>query len=153
MDLRRTQADEDREILDALIDEFMPSLREGIDGAREILMRRSADYRTQFAASARKAIDLAAKTLLGGSVNLTRGKPLEQPSKHQRQGANSDRHISHFVFADTDLPTGYGEHVTGLGDVGVVDPLPSCELGRAASEMPERAFAKPRRWSRPTSLW
>ena len=63
VDLRRTQADEDRELLDALVDEFMPSLREGIDGARGILMRRSADYRTQFAASARKAIDLVAKTL------------------------------------------------------------------------------------------
>ena len=63
VDLRRTQADEDRILLDALIDEFMPSLREGIDGAREILKRRSADYRTQFAASARKAIDLVAKRL------------------------------------------------------------------------------------------
>lgn len=63
VDLRRTQADEDRRLLDALIDEFMPSLRPGIDGAREVLMRRSADYRTQFAASARKAIDLAARTL------------------------------------------------------------------------------------------
>lgn len=56
--LRSDQAEDDAALLDDLVLELMPSLRQHVVGARSVLEKRSTDYRTHFGASARKAIDL-----------------------------------------------------------------------------------------------
>jgi len=59
--LRSDQGEDDAAQLDELVHELMPLLKRPIAGARLILESRSIDYQTQFAASARKTIDLTLK--------------------------------------------------------------------------------------------